>query len=317
MKLSILAIGLNGLLNTVALSAETSPEEKSLMARIVSVQREREKLYGNMHAVWTETKTKGGKTTVNQIEFWSCEHKYFRVDLIRVSGSVKPHKIIRTIILPERSVRVFSQDRNNLGAVFKFGEVQDSFGYVRGDQWYCQANKTEHDHIHELITGWLSGETRCDSFDVKRRSNGDVIITAFDDRGEYKDTEKLTLSSADYRFLKSDYRIDGPNEFWREGVDTKAYDDEQIDIPITSSRACRGSDIGAETLTYKLEELQLEPAPIEVFFPDELAPLFAPPGGASWFRRLLLLGIGIACLGAYYYRRRSNLQSDGISNQPS
>ena len=62
----LLAAGLSLLFGGLSLAADSSPDsspdQARLLEQIVSVQKERELIYGNMHAVWTEKKVVGFPT---------------------------------------------------------------------------------------------------------------------------------------------------------------------------------------------------------------------------------------------------------------
>ncbi|WP_146394895.1 hypothetical protein [Planctomycetes bacterium CA13] len=275
------------------------------MDEIVAVQREREKIYGNMHAVWTVTKiVQNGEDIESTIEFWSREHQYYRFDVINTSDSSSSNKITRMIVRPEGYARIFANSREDPGAIFRFGAAEEGMNWVRAAKWYCQANKVSHDFIHETITDWLNGKEFYKTFHVKKEGDS-VFIEGFVDVESATNSETFELSSSGYRFLQSQTRVDNKDDgTWYESKYAKVYDNQQTDIPIASSASTVESNGSMKSLNYELKEFQLTPAPLEVFFVAELAPLDARPAGIVWFRRLLVAGVGFACFAVYFFHRK-------------
>ena len=216
--------------------------------------------------------------------------------------------ITRTIVIPEGSARILADSGEEIGSIFAFGVPAKYKTYVEADQWYSQANKVRHDAIHESIGQWLAGSSRYDSFDAQQLQDGSVTITAFDDRGQYKDTEVITLSPGDFRVLKSVYSIQGPGSEVIEGVEVKNYGEDQLQVPETSRYDYEGTKVDTEVITYRLEEFQFEPASYDEFYYDELVAVFGTSRN-PWTGRVLLLAVGAICVALLIYFRKIVIDS--------
>ena len=160
-SLWVLMISLSGVVVSGLLAADGNVEARLLMEEIVATQHEREQLYGNMHAVWLETRVQAdGSENVNTIEFWARADQYYRVDIRPQANNSESGPTVRTIVRPDRYARLSAKGRDDLGAVFEFGGVQsldEGMKWIRGDAWCCQANKAANKQTHEMISNWRKG----------------------------------------------------------------------------------------------------------------------------------------------------------------
>ena len=315
----VMALGIACLLSSVVGSVEVGPQERALMEEIVVAQQDRHKLYGNMHAVWTETDIDiNGNKTVKRIEFWSREQKYYRVDYEQVVGESTAYRIIRELVLPERYVRLFAQEREELGDVFKRGAVSDGIKVIKGFRWYCGANKALFTEVQTEITDWLDGESKFKSYQVGKQEDGSVTITSFQERnlkgGEttrlLKRTQEYRLSAGDFRVLEFHSQSNISDGGWGKVQVHNTYTNQQVDLPQLSSNEGSASDGGPTSSRFELLECHLEPSPLEIFFVDELG--LRPPKQTRWFPRIFLAVNGIVLFLFYLFFRKRN-KPDSVS----
>jgi len=307
---AVLMLCLSWMVPSSVWSADVTPEEHKLLEELLAANSKRETLFGNMHAIWTMEEVKDGTKSNSTIEFWSRENKYFRFD----ETFTQPHvRVERHFATPTRYVRFSSFSPDIRGAVTDHDTVENGRENIRGQGWFCEANKRARQHFESLVDYWLNADNV--TLQVRKEEGGGLVITVrTEGKGDrdgqhltYANSEVLKFSPGDYRFLGSKIRGDVSDGTWGEGVFTKTYSEPPSDIPISSIQEDIESDgldgIGSGGTTYSvrytLTEMQFEPAPMEVF---EL-PEFPALSGSNWTRRLVLLLGGAALLAIYFFVR--------------
>jgi hypothetical protein len=299
---SVLLLCICWVIPTIAWSADVTPEEQRLLDELLAANREREALFGNMHASWTKEEVTDGKKVESTIEFWSRENKYFRFDETSTEPSFRVERYFAT---PDRYVSFSSHDPDIRGAVTEYDGAEQGRQNIRGQGWFCAANKRARQDFEYLVEYWLSEDNV--SLQVRKEDGGGLVITVRT-KGEgdrdgqhltYENTEVLRFSPGDFRFLGSKIRGDVSDGTWGEGVFTNTYSDPPSDIPTSSTLEELESDGSTRSLRYTLQEMQFEPAPLEVFD----LPEFAKQSSYAGTRKLILLASGVALLALYFLLR--------------
>jgi hypothetical protein len=303
---------------SIAWTKEITPEEHRLLDELLAANRKRETPFGNMHAIWTKEEVTDGKKVESTIEFWSRENKYFRFDETFTQDGFK---VERHFAVPSRYARFASYGPDSRGAITKHDTAEIGRQIVRSQGWFCEANKRLLDPMEDLVQFWLNRDDT--TFQVKREPEGNLVITKRrEGEGDvdgnnvtFVNSEVLTFSPDDYRFLESKFRLDRSDGTWSEDFSVKNYDDPLSDIP-TSSRFediqsegidGAGSDKSKRIVRYTLKEMQFTPAPMDVFEMPE----FTKRSSYAGTRRLILLASGVALLAicfllGYWRKRQSN-----------
>jgi len=304
---AVLMLCLSWMVPSIAWSADVTSEEHKLLEELLAANSKREMLFGNMHAVWTMEELKDGKKTNSTIEFWSRENKYFRFDetFTQTTSGVEPSsRVKRHFVTPSRYVRFSSFSPDIRGAATDHDSVEKGRRKIRTQRWFCEANKRLHDPMDSLVEYWLNADNV--TLQVRKEDGGGLVITArTEGEGEedgqqlsYENSEVLNFSPGDYRFLGSKYRLEISNGTWSEEESKKTYSDPPSEVPTSSTFENIGRDGSAYSVRYTLQEMQFEPAPLEVF---ELSKF--PATNGKWMRRLVLLLGGAALLAIYFFLR--------------
>ena len=311
----VLLFVVGSLVDLSAQAADVTPEQRKLLDELLAANEEREKLFGNMHAVWTvEEFQADGPKKISSVEFWSREDKYFRYDQTFTDPE---YRVTRDILRKEGSVRFESSNPDDVGVINDFGAYEKARPKLRGQLWFCQANKRLGQTFDYLIEDlWLTSEDV--TLEVRKDEGGGLVLTARTKgsfvRGEgqggtvgeketFENTETFRFSP-DYRFLGSKFRVDYSDGEWSEMEDTMTYGDlpsnlPSMSVPISSFHRDWGSDARNRQIQSTLKEIQLDPAPMEVFYPDRSGVPPTESSSSGWRRRLALLSFGLLCLAIY------------------
>ncbi|TWT79748.1 hypothetical protein CA13_11550 [Planctomycetes bacterium CA13] len=290
--------------------------DRTLLKAIVSKSQSYEREYDNMHAIWISRRTGfNGRETKEQIEFWSREGKYFRVDGATFDGAgEKVVKVYRTIVRPEGHVRMLSQSKSDPGVVTHVGSFDDGLSTIKAASWFDEGNEIENKKIYEVASAILRGDSKPldgAKHQLSSLPNGDIrddFVVTSDDQ-----TSKGTviLSGDHFRLLSSEgdtvVGYSAPNDDLAEhhysGKTSWEYN-QNHPISTASLGNVVGFDVesGVASDEYKagsstsLQEVELGPAPLEIFYVDG-GPIRR--SGASWVRRIAVLLVGIILLAIY------------------
>jgi len=304
---------------STTLAAEDVNVETPLMKKISAAQRENEELFSNMHAVWTEVRKRtDGKATETRHEFWSRDGLYFRIDEVTQPPGGEETSITRTLVCPQGSVRTTPRSLDEFGAVFDLKPGADGVASgterLRWQRWFSQAYKVSSDSLDWTLGEWVAGRSNYKTLTVSKQADGRVLISALVDVETATNNEQFFLSSDDFRFLQGTTHVQRKDEKDDSGYRTTyttTYGDQQADLPLSSTVEYRFDNGKTELTRYDLEEFQLEPSDLSVFFPDELDRVFAGPTEGVLTRRLTLMGIGATMLAVFFVVRKQRKASNG------
>lgn len=286
--------------------ANEADAELRLLTDIIKIHTQRERIYGNARFTWNEIEVTDGIKNERKIEFWSRDDRYYRVDVTQVNDDGSLGDISRTIVRPEGTVRLKAKSRDDDGTIYDFGPQSEGMDAIKGNVYYCQANKKGHVLVNLLLENWLNNETEINDLSIINADQSGPIIAYSREfqggLGQYT----ITLSPMDYRVLASTYSYQRASDSYSANQDSKTeYGDTDKDIPLTYSDVATDSSGGRDTLVCTLRDYELTPAPMDVFQVSD----FAFPGSVSptqiWGRRAIVLVLAVVCLVIYVRFNRS------------
>ncbi|MFG0291450.1 MAG: hypothetical protein ACF8CQ_25015 [Rhodopirellula sp. JB044] len=285
---------------------------------IIEKSRSCEDQYDNMHAVWKSThKGFNGRESWERIEFWSREGKYFRVDGTSYDGpDGNVVRVNRNIVRPEGSITMRSKSPDEIGEITEVESAEEGLAVIKSASWFNDGNEIEGEKLHEIASTVLNSTSDLPheaGYQFAKLPDGSIGFTFSAKTEDQVSTGKVSLD--DEFFLIKSYESEtavpgkatgrGSGETRYTGLLHLEYEGELL-LPSrsTSTAIALGNGRGtsqAET-TYTLEEVQLGPAPFEIFYPDG----FPMPSGTPWIRRIAVLLVGLAILAAYFRFRKAS-----------
>ncbi len=296
---------------TAVSSADINAQDLVVFQAIIEAQRQRERLYGNMHGVWEISNAKSsGEISKANVEYWARDGAYYRVDWLPVSSAGDSKKGTRVIVRPEGYARLLIDSSEDVGTVIQFDESEDFFWRITGGNFYGQGNRALDEPVWKILDAWIDGTSAYEKVELMESIDGNIIInihdSKFQERGIARDVTTITLAPDSYVCLsairKFNYKDGG------EGTNTIEYhyDSDQPEIPTDFVYvAIPHSDKEGEknTEVQARKEISLDPAEMSVFEID--TSIFNRRViGWSWSRRIVVLLIGVVLMGVYFVWRR-------------
>lgn len=307
------------IIHAASLFADDNTIDTMVLESIAAKSRFYEHQYDNMHAIWISHQTGfDGQKLKERIEFWSREGKYFRVDgsIFDATGE-NVVKVYRTIVRPEGYINILAGSDSDPGVITEAGSNEDGLAIIKNSSWYNDGNQIESKRLYELVSAILSGGSeKLDgaTHQLSKLPNGDIRDEYVVKSDTQTETGTVILSGDHFRVLSYQSEVvvshklpDGDlAEQHYTGRRFLEYDSE---VAISTSS---NSDVVAFSLasdesnargSISLQEVQLGPSPLEVFYPEGGPRQFT---GSAWARRIAVLLVGMLCLAIYYgFRRQS------------
>ncbi|WP_144059810.1 hypothetical protein [Rhodopirellula sallentina] len=306
------------ILHTSTTFAEENTVSRQDLEAIIENSRACEEQYDNMHAVWKSThKGFNGRESWERIEFWSREGKYFRVDGTSYDGlDGNVVRVNRNIVRPEGSITMRSKSPDEIGEITEVESTEEGLAVIKSASWFNDGNGIEGEKLYEIASAVLNSTSDSPhevGYQFAKLPDGSIGVTFSAKTEDQVSTGKVSLD--DEFFLIKSYESEtvvpgkatgrGSGETRYTGISHLEYEGELL-LPSRSTSTAIASGNGrgtsqAET-TYTLEEVQLGPAPLELFYPDG----FPMPSGTPWIRRIAVLLVGLAILAAYFRFRKAS-----------
>jgi hypothetical protein len=208
-------------------------------------------------------------------------------------------------------VTIEASDADDPGVVYSSCGVNDGVKHIRGQYFIAMANRIATVQVQGWLKKWRGERSDMQSLDLVQNDREGVVISFT--RGVPTGTKKyeVLLSQGDYRVQSWTYRFEGlESDQHALNEATVTYDDEQKEIPIKTLDKASSNFAPPAEFECRLIEYQLEAAPMEVF---SLKGVTWPSN--PWFRRTILLCIGVIFLLGYYVFRRTDGRSARKANQ--
>jgi hypothetical protein len=265
-----------------------------LVQAIVRVQRD---AYGSIHAVFTQRTDDAGVVSLVEVEFWSRENKFFRVDIHGKSGTNAKKTMSRLIVRPEGFFRLKASSEDNL-AIAGYGTSLEGMEQLYSESFFRAGETLGFGPKLEAISTELSQKSPQSSWEI-------ISIQPVP-----PDIEEITFGLKEYTWqvrirspLTAIFSVSVNKASTKDAVNrtTREFSPDGV----LKKSVCRVERSNGSILK---EEITLDFVK-QVENPMGLFSIEAQgvSQGNIWVRRLLILSAGLALLGIYFaYRRVQN-----------
>jgi hypothetical protein len=282
-----------------ALMADDTPLLKAILENHARTSDE----FRDLSCRWMATTKIGGVQKKFQLDFWSKEGRFFRLDTIEYDESGElASEVTKLIIRPEGYAEIIGKRSDPFGAIVAFGSAAEGLDRMAGNNFFDSATrKGGISPISVAINGYLAGESE---WKLKKVSQGDGQVSqewVWSD-GTTRTESEMVLEPVAHSCRKSSIQS-FTNGARGLGIKVEKEYDANLVVPLRHHEIWTRSDGSIEEWIYSRENCSLESPSLEVFS-------LAMPGSGQtsagvWTRRVMTLSVGVTLLGLYaWFRKR-------------
>jgi hypothetical protein len=282
-----------------------SAQESGLRTKLIHIHEDleavRNDVYGNCRLEGVESIDKGDSKQVVPFRFWSLENKYFRMDMLSQDGS----KVMVRIVLRPDGYVIFKDAGGGLALSERSQDPEKGMLMLYQHQAYLGSTRIFNNLLAETTfadEAGLKGFAK-PSDKAKRvargdsNTNGEFELTMDFSTDTASSRYTTTFSEANRHVLKRfSFQSNNGSALVSEIKASYEYSDQSKVVPIKFSEKSIRERITSSRET-KITLVELKPQPIGLFS-FEAQGISESFLAGTWIRRLVILGIGVALIGA-------------------